>query len=221
MVQRWFSRRALLFHFLLVVIAAGCLYAGWWQVHRAMSGNVLSYLYSVEWPAFAVVATIGWWQLIHEPPEMVEARREERRRRGQANPVAFDREVLRRELAAHPELAAVFPELAGAFPELAAGPGPLSLAAAGGTGDGAGRGGEKAMQPGAAVGEGRLPGREDPGEEAGVVGPGGVVVPTDRWPSEPGAAGDGAAERLRAYNDRLASLSAGGRRKSWRNPLGR
>jgi hypothetical protein len=31
----------------------------------------------------------------------------------------------------------------------------------------------------------------------------------------------GAAERLRAYNDRLAGWAAGGRRKSWRNPLGR
>ena len=45
-------------HLAFLVIAAGCLTAAWWQVHRAMAGNTLSYLYSVEWPAFVVVAGI-------------------------------------------------------------------------------------------------------------------------------------------------------------------
>jgi hypothetical protein len=202
MLHRWFCRRALLFHFLLAVIATGCLYAGWWQVHRAMDGNVLSYLYSVEWPLFAVVATIGWWQLIHEPPEMVEARREERRRRGQANPVAFDREVLRRELSTHPELAATFPELVQVFPELAAGgPRPLEGRDA------------IALGPGEAV-EGGAPASSSPGAGSALVSAG----PAPR--EGPGESREGAAERLRAYNDQLAGLAAGGRRKSWRNPHG-
>jgi hypothetical protein len=96
------------------------LVAGWWQVHRAMAGNALSYAYSVEWPLFALVAVIGWWQLIQEDPAEVEERKRERRRRGRPNPVAFDAEVLRREIAAHPELVKVFPELSRAFPELVA-----------------------------------------------------------------------------------------------------
>jgi hypothetical protein len=56
-------------HVAFLVIATGCLIAGWWQIHRAMSGNTLSYLYSVEWPAFVVVAGIGWWQMFHDTPE--------------------------------------------------------------------------------------------------------------------------------------------------------
>lgn len=81
MRKRWFSRRAILYHLLLVLIVPSCLIAGWWQVHRAAGGNTLSYAYSVEWPVFAIVACIGWWQLIHEDYSFVLARKEERRRR--------------------------------------------------------------------------------------------------------------------------------------------
>ena len=42
--RRWFCKRALFYHLLVAIIAPGCLYAGWWQVHRAMAGNFLSYL---------------------------------------------------------------------------------------------------------------------------------------------------------------------------------
>jgi hypothetical protein len=56
-------------HVAFLTIATACFIAGWWQVHRAMQGNTLSYLYSVEWPAFAVVAGIGWWQMFHDTPE--------------------------------------------------------------------------------------------------------------------------------------------------------
>lgn len=185
MVRKWLSPRALLWHGLLIVIVSACLYAAWWQVHRAMAGNLLSYFYAVEWPAFAVMAVVGWWQLIQEDPALVEARREERRRRGQANPVAFDHEVLRRELAAHPELIDVFPELARAFPELTAG-------GAGGAGSGA-----------------PAPAR---GSAGGEMVPAGAATSSD---------GNGAADRLRSYNDHLAALAAGGRRKTWRNPHGR
>ena len=67
--------RALLLHAAFLSIAAGCLTAGWWQVHRALQGNTLSYLYSIEWPAFVVVAGIGWWQMVHDTPEDIAARR--------------------------------------------------------------------------------------------------------------------------------------------------
>lgn len=73
--NRWFSGRALLLHLTLVVVVGGCLTAGWWQATRALSGNGLSWFYSVEWPAFAVVAAVAWWHLIHEDPEAYEARR--------------------------------------------------------------------------------------------------------------------------------------------------
>lgn len=35
-------------------------------MHRALSGNLISYFYSIEWPIFAVLAGVAWWQLIHD-----------------------------------------------------------------------------------------------------------------------------------------------------------
>lgn len=55
-------------HILLVTVGPGCLLAGWWQVHRALGGNLLSYFYSIEWPIFAILALVAWWQLVHDQP---------------------------------------------------------------------------------------------------------------------------------------------------------
>ncbi len=74
MHERWLSRRALTLHLAVVVWVPGCLIAGWWQVTRALDGNGLSYLYSVEWPAFAIVGVWMWWSLIHTDPDTVGAR---------------------------------------------------------------------------------------------------------------------------------------------------
>ena len=79
--QRWLSKRAVVFHLLLAVIVPGCMIAGWWQLQRATGGNTLSWAYTFEWPIFAVLAVVGWWQLIHEDPADVQARRDERARR--------------------------------------------------------------------------------------------------------------------------------------------
>jgi hypothetical protein len=67
----WFSRRAFTLHLALIVWVPTCLLAGWWQVTRAFGGNSLSYLYSAEWPIFAVVGVWGWWMLIHTDPGTV------------------------------------------------------------------------------------------------------------------------------------------------------
>ncbi|HLG93130.1 MAG TPA: hypothetical protein VKY15_09155 [Acidimicrobiales bacterium] len=69
MASRWLSRRALLLHLAVLVVAPGCLVAGWWQANVAMSGNTLSYVYAFEWPAFAAMAIYVWWQLLHEPKQ--------------------------------------------------------------------------------------------------------------------------------------------------------
>jgi DNA-binding transcriptional regulator of glucitol operon len=68
MRARWVSPRALLIHLGVVVSVPLCLAAGWWQVHRAESGNILSYGYAVEWPLFALAAVYLWWHLIHMEP---------------------------------------------------------------------------------------------------------------------------------------------------------
>jgi len=63
--ERWLSRRAVSLHFTILVFVPGCAIAAWWQINRAAGGNQLSYLYSVLWPAFAVLSIYFWWMLIH------------------------------------------------------------------------------------------------------------------------------------------------------------
>jgi hypothetical protein len=76
--ERWLSRRALLLHLALLAWFPGCLVAFFWQVHRAFNGNGLSYVYSIEWPVFALAGLWGWWQLVHTDPGTVGRRAQER-----------------------------------------------------------------------------------------------------------------------------------------------
>jgi hypothetical protein len=63
--SRWWSARAIWLHGAIAAWVAGCVAASVWQVGRAFQGNTLSYLYSFEWPFFAVIGIWGWWALIH------------------------------------------------------------------------------------------------------------------------------------------------------------
>jgi hypothetical protein len=63
--ERWLSRRAVSLHLAILVFVPGCAVAAWWQINRAAGGNQLSYLYSVLWPAFALLGLYFWWMLIH------------------------------------------------------------------------------------------------------------------------------------------------------------
>ncbi len=84
--QRWLSPRALLLHVEVLVAAPACALAGWWQATRALAGNELSWVYSVEWPIFAALAVFGWWHLVHEDPEAYRARRWRSHRHGEKLP---------------------------------------------------------------------------------------------------------------------------------------
>ncbi len=55
-------------HVALVVFVPGCVALTWWQVTRALGGNTLSWVYTVEWPIFAGYAVFMWWKLVHEDP---------------------------------------------------------------------------------------------------------------------------------------------------------
>ncbi len=72
--SRWLNRRALLAHLAIVIWLPGCAVAAWWQVTVALAGNDLAYLYSVEWPCFAVFGVVAWWNLIHDDPNSVGTR---------------------------------------------------------------------------------------------------------------------------------------------------
>lgn len=78
--RTWLSGRALLCHLGVLVMAPGCMLAFWWQLHRALAGNNLSWAYTFEWPFFAAFAVVAWWQLLHDDPETVGRRGLERTR---------------------------------------------------------------------------------------------------------------------------------------------
>jgi hypothetical protein len=59
-VARFLSPPWLVRHVVAIVLVAGCLGLGWWQVRRAAAGNVLSYAYAVEWPLFAGFVVAMW-----------------------------------------------------------------------------------------------------------------------------------------------------------------
>lgn len=60
-------------HIALAVWVPGCAVACWWQVTIALSGDRLGWLYSIEWPSFAVFGAVVWWNLIHDDPDAVGA----------------------------------------------------------------------------------------------------------------------------------------------------
>ncbi len=105
MLKRWCSPRSLGLHLALVGWVLGCSVAAWWQVDRALAGNQYSYLYSIEWPVFAIAGIFGWWALIHTEPatdEAKEARRShEEIQRTAAQAARLDRDTEGPELAAY------------------------------------------------------------------------------------------------------------------------
>ncbi|MGA2528792.1 MAG: hypothetical protein ABSG36_06465 [Acidimicrobiales bacterium] len=73
----WFSRRALFLHLTALIVIPGCLALGWWQLHRALAGNTLSWAYTFEWPFFACYGAYMWWRILHEQPGSVLSRTDE------------------------------------------------------------------------------------------------------------------------------------------------
>ena len=63
--DKYFSRRAIGIHVALVGWVIMCALAAWWQVGRAIQGNSLSFLYSIEWPLFAILGFLGWYALLN------------------------------------------------------------------------------------------------------------------------------------------------------------
>jgi hypothetical protein len=58
---RWIA-----WHLLMVVSFWGMLWLGDWQLHRALSGNGLSWAYTFEWPLFAGFAVVFWARTIRD-----------------------------------------------------------------------------------------------------------------------------------------------------------
>ena len=53
-------------HLLMVVSFWGMLWLGDWQLHRALTGNGLSWAYTFEWPLFAGFIVVFWVKTIRD-----------------------------------------------------------------------------------------------------------------------------------------------------------
>ena len=58
--RRVLTPRWVLVHVAVVILVVTFLLLGWWQFGRAASGNLLSYGYAVQWPAFAAFLVYVW-----------------------------------------------------------------------------------------------------------------------------------------------------------------
>ena len=194
-IYQWVKPRSLLLHLIFLAISAGCLTAAWWQINRAAAGNALSYLYSVEWPAFVVVGGIGWWQMVHDTPEDIARRQEFHQRMRQASAEVVARTLPRSATA----LTVGSEELDGRVlagpPRRAVGSGIPGSAAEAGSGSG------EVVE----VGEAGLIAGDDPGLDA-------VLLAAAEHP--------GATDEMTEYNRYLAMLAVKGKAKTWRNPRG-
>jgi hypothetical protein len=67
----------LCWHAFAIVAFLGLLWLGDWQLHRALSGNALSWAYTFEWPLFDIFGVYFWFRTVRD---------ELRRRAGLADP---------------------------------------------------------------------------------------------------------------------------------------
>jgi DNA-binding transcriptional regulator of glucitol operon len=58
--------RWLAWHLFAVVATLGMLWLGRWQLHRAESGNELSWAYTFEWPLFAIFGVYFWAKTLRD-----------------------------------------------------------------------------------------------------------------------------------------------------------
>lgn len=83
MKSKYFSPRAIMLHVLVIAWVVMSAVAAWWQVGRAIQGNSLSYLYSIEWPVIGVLGVLGWYALLNM--EKVTEHQEKARREYEEN----------------------------------------------------------------------------------------------------------------------------------------
>ncbi len=56
----------LAWHAFAIVAFWGMWWLGDWQLHRALSGNALSWAYTFEWPIFALMGAVFWAKTIRD-----------------------------------------------------------------------------------------------------------------------------------------------------------
>lgn len=82
-MRRIWTPRWVLVHALTLVLVVTFLWLGWWQLGRAASGNLLSYGYTIQWPAFAAFVVFVWYKEVKrafaasDQPESADPRHDE------------------------------------------------------------------------------------------------------------------------------------------------
>jgi hypothetical protein len=174
-----------------------------------MQGNPLSYLYSVEWPAFVVVAGIGWWQMVHDTPEDIANRKAYHERMRAASAAVVARTLPRSARA----ITVASEELSGrGLPNPTSG---LAIEA----------GGERVHQDDSAPSSALSfsPGTAAPADGAARNGGDPPEQPEDEYRAillQAAEEDPGPADEMTEYNRYLALLAVKGKAKTWRNPRG-
>jgi hypothetical protein len=78
-------------HLTILVLLPSFLILAKWQLSRALGGNNLSWMYTVEWPLFALYAVYVWWRLIREEHGVIE-RKQPRTARGRTRAAKRDQQ---------------------------------------------------------------------------------------------------------------------------------
>ena len=65
--------RWLAWHTFAVLATWGMLWLGDWQLHRALSGNELSWAYTFEWPLFTIFGIYFWVRTLRDELRITQA----------------------------------------------------------------------------------------------------------------------------------------------------
>ena len=65
-VRRYFTPRCVGMHVTLLIVLPAFAWLTDWQLHRALSGNTLSWAYTFEWPLFTVLGIAFWVRTVRE-----------------------------------------------------------------------------------------------------------------------------------------------------------
>jgi hypothetical protein len=60
------TRAGWVHHVAFGLAVLGCLAAGWFELGRARGGREIAWVYTVEWPVFAVAFGFMWWHMARD-----------------------------------------------------------------------------------------------------------------------------------------------------------
>jgi hypothetical protein len=62
------SRRAIALHVVVLLAFSFCWAAGWFELTRARAGHTIAWVYTFEWPFYAIALLYMWFRAVTERP---------------------------------------------------------------------------------------------------------------------------------------------------------